>query len=320
MGRRGEIVGTYDYSETGLRALAEFQRSSGTIWRRLDVGFRLSEADCFVRQVQLPATVRSRLEEVLRLDLVRTTPFDLDEIYTDFSSDEDPRDWRKINVTQCVVKRTILDDHIHRLSAAGIEVQFVDVWSADLSGGRPVNFLAATSRSRKRPDAEVRFRRTAFVAIAGLICLAAYLGLERQERALQELRDAGKIAKERSFKVVRAQRGARQQEELVNALKRAKATRYTVIESWNELTRLLPDTAWITEFQISDDKIQISGYAKSAADLVGIFERSSLFEATELTSLVSFDSRFNKERFSLATKLRQRQPRAGRQRGGRHQS
>jgi general secretion pathway protein L len=47
------------------------------------------------------------------------------------------------------------------------------------------------------------------------------------------------------------------------------------------LTRLLPEDAWITQFELNRNEISLAGEAARAGDLIGIIDASPLFENTE---------------------------------------
>ncbi len=72
----------------------------------------------------------------------------------------------------------------------------------------------------------------------------------------------------------------------------------------NTLARLLPDSAWLTEISIDRDVVEIAGFAKPAAELVSIFEKSEIFADPEFTSAITKDADRDRERFSLRVQLK----------------
>ncbi len=53
------------------------------------------------------------------------------------------------------------------------------------------------------------------------------------------------------------------------------------LEALLALTRLLPEDAWITQFDLNRNEISLAGEAARAGDLIGIIDASPLFENTE---------------------------------------
>jgi general secretion pathway protein L len=74
-----------------------------------------------------------------------------------------------------------------------------------------------------------------------------------------------------------------------------------------ELTRILPPTAWLTELRISEKDTAISGYASGAADLIPAFRNSSLFAGAALSAPIVIDPVENRERFSISVQPRPRE-------------
>jgi general secretion pathway protein L len=70
-----------------------------------------------------------------------------------------------------------------------------------------------------------------------------------------------------------------------------------------ELTAVLPDSAWVSDLRIDGDVVEFAGFAKSAASLVAPLENSPLFMQASLTSPVVLDSSEDKERFSMRLRV-----------------
>jgi general secretion pathway protein L len=80
--------------------------------------------------------------------------------------------------------------------------------------------------------------------------------------------------------------------------------RKMVVSVIENLTRLLPDSAWLTDLRIDGDTVDISGFSKSAASLIPILETSSVFSEAAFTSAVTRDPSEAKERFSMKLRVR----------------
>ena len=91
-------------------------------------------------------------------------------------------------------------------------------------------------------------------------------------------------------------------------LQRMKLGQVPAVEVLEELSRLLPDTVWLTDVRIEGDAVDIAGLAKSGAALPPLFVGSALFADAALTAPVTLDQREDKERFSL--RIRIKPPRA----------
>jgi general secretion pathway protein L len=77
------------------------------------------------------------------------------------------------------------------------------------------------------------------------------------------------------------------------------------VEVIDALSKLLPNSVWLTDLRLENGVLDITGLAKSGAGLLPLFEHSPLFADAGLASGVNFDPQENKERFSLRVRVRQ---------------
>ena len=69
-----------------------------------------------------------------------------------------------------------------------------------------------------------------------------------------------------------------------------------------ELTQILPEGAWIQEFNLDKNKIRIQGYADSASDLISSLETSPFFKDVYFTSAI-VKEKDGRERFNISLEL-----------------
>jgi general secretion pathway protein L len=72
----------------------------------------------------------------------------------------------------------------------------------------------------------------------------------------------------------------------IKQIKDADVSKLKILE---ELTMLIPDDSWLTDFEFNGDekKIILSGYSTSASKLIPILEDSKLFEKVKFTSPIT---------------------------------
>lgn len=70
----------------------------------------------------------------------------------------------------------------------------------------------------------------------------------------------------------------------------------------NEMSRLLPKTAWITHFILRKEELRISGYAETASELISILENSPLFKEVAFRSAITKGTN-GKEKFEIIMKV-----------------
>jgi general secretion pathway protein L len=88
-------------------------------------------------------------------------------------------------------------------------------------------------------------------------------------------------------------------------LQQMRLRQLPTVEIVEELTRLLPDSVWLTDLRIEGDILDITGLAKSGAAIPSLLVGSSHFADVSLSAPVTLDPREDKERFSLRLRLKQ---------------
>ena len=92
------------------------------------LGVRIPVQSCFRRSVELPPAARGDAGRILELDLERSTPFKLKDVYTAAYIDEGAGAGGRIKAVQLVAKRQTIDPILEELRAADLKVDFVDCW------------------------------------------------------------------------------------------------------------------------------------------------------------------------------------------------
>jgi general secretion pathway protein L len=72
-----------------------------------------------------------------------------------------------------------------------------------------------------------------------------------------------------------------------------------------DATKVLPDSTWLNELQLSGADMQIIGFTASASALINLLEQSRTFRNTTFRSPVTRDLRADRERFHIAAQITQ---------------
>lgn len=261
----------------------------------------------FVRSLEVPVAARSALERTLLRELERKTLFKEDEIFSGFAARLHPCNPEKLQVTHIVLRRDIAQAVMEE---AGLSLADLDIArpAADERGVLPD---IALLRSAEQSNA---FRRAALALGAlGLSLFVAASAL----RAWREWETGEQLDKEIALVSVKAATlrktvsQATAESALLAGLRRERAQTPTLAALFEETTRLLPDSAWLSEWRLSAPKpgefvVELTGLARSAADLPALFDKSLLFSRSTLTSPITTDAEEKRERFSLQTTVRKK--------------
>jgi general secretion pathway protein L len=70
-----------------------------------------------------------------------------------------------------------------------------------------------------------------------------------------------------------------------------------------EITRVVPDQAYLSQLDWRDGTLQLEGLAAAATSLVGLLDSSPMFGAPQFRSPVTPDRRTELERFHVSVEL-----------------
>ena len=297
-GRPEPLGAAVEADEAGLIELARLVRAKPD----LPVGLRFGPQDSYVRSLELPAQAEADFGRILDLDMERTTPFRAADVLTGYYIAPNvavPHGKRAVR--HVIVKRRTIDPLIERLRDLGIEPAFADCWSEDRRSGLPVNLLADARR-------EGRWRGAGLLPALAVICAVLAVGavaipIIRHQNALDALNVQTAAARSEAATVRQAVEASQAASAQITAIGRLLKTRVPLARIMEELTMVMPDSAWVSDLRIDGDVVEFTGFAKSAASLVAPLENSPLFMQASLTSPVVLDSSEDKERFSIRLRL-----------------
>lgn len=284
-----------------LAALADMAAS-----RRLRrLGVRLPISQSLERRLELPRVARSDLERMLLFDLERATPFRRGDVYTAHIISGQPAAKGKARVRQIIVKREVVDSLLAELKSAGIEPAYVDCWQTEPSAGLSIDFLEANALPRTGLAGQLTLSRGITMLALALAGLACVLWPSRYDAALAEITARNAKLRAEAAAVQKAVDRANAAVADLMRLQQARLTRFPTVEVVEELTRLLPDSVWLTDLRIEGDIVDMTGLAKSAAAIPSLLASSPSFVDVTLSAPVTMDPREDRERFSLRLRLKQ---------------
>lgn len=262
-----------------------------------DIELRLPYRGVYSRRLELPKVGTDELARILALDLERSTPFLSSHIYSAFVATPKPADGARLEIEQLVVKKGPVDTALSTIADAGGRVAWIGCWNRERSGPLPVDFLV-----RSQPAQPARWLVPALAA--ALLATAGFVLTSRYENAVQSV--ASQVAAERGAagEVQRSMEKSRRLLEHEASLRRLVDSRVQPLAVIEQLSRVLPDSAFLTEVRIEGDIVEMNGVGKMAAGLPQILEKSGSFTDANLTAPLTIDSRDDRERFSLKARYR----------------
>ncbi|WP_432471304.1 PilN domain-containing protein [Amphritea sp. HPY] len=302
-------------SPQGLELLAEFNLDDDPDYNEIEQRKTLAGmADQMVlllpshyilrKTVILPQATASKLDDVLKFEMDRNTPFKAEEVY--FIHEIISRDpaQHKIHVELTIVTQDVLDGLLNRLAAQGIKVTNVVPESLNLTEiDNPVkNLLPREDGADHRIRAE-RQRQQKFWLLLVLIVLVALGGLYQRYQRVESLTREIEEPRALAMQAKKLRTELEQLQESRQFLVNRKQTAPSALLLLNELTGIIPDNTWLTRLFVKDQEITFQGESTSASALIGLVEESTMFHDVRFSSPVTINPRSQKEHFSITAKL-----------------
>ena len=268
-------------------------------WLSDPVILRLPAERALVRLLHLPTGARANLDAILRHEVARQSPLAAQDIYYDYRITSENKG--TLDVELRIIRRREIDDLTALCQEAGIALAAVE-FDSDMSradgGSFPVDPGAARTLA-------LRPRLVPLLAALVLSLALALVGsiYLRGEMIAGDLSDRVDQARERAVAVERLQRGldtANRQASFLTLQKRSPAA----IAVLATLSRLLPDDAWLYEFEMNGDEVRMHGFSTSAASLIALLDSSPYFRDAEFRSPLMQGPSAALQRFDIAFKLR----------------
>ncbi len=171
-----------------------------------------------------------------------------------------------------------------------------------LSPGRRSLNLADRDVSQKR---KAPFITTLILAALLIAMVVPYVvvPVEIQKRKIDAIEEQIKARRKDVMDVERLKKESEAFQEEIDRIEGFKKTKPMSLNVLKGLTSLLPKTAWLTRTRITEETVEIEGYAASATGVLSLLEQSDLFSKVEFASPTVKDTRMNSERFVIRMEL-----------------
>ncbi|GAB2490019.1 PilN domain-containing protein [Arenimonas alkanexedens] len=253
------------------------------------------------RVLTLPAAAEPRLREVLAFELDRQTPFSADQVSFEGRVLERDLGAQQLRVELLVLPRARLESELEAVGPLARGLAGVDVVEAD---GRRLglNLLPDATLALRRDPVRRLHLALAAVAMLGLLGTLGLTLHNRSERR-DELRDLVSRANDeaREARLLRNQLVTSAQ--AANFLAATRASRPTMLEVMEELTRRIPDDTSLDKLAISGDQLVMVGQSRAAPALVALLQASPLITDPALSGVVQSDPRTGRDRFTLTARV-----------------
>jgi general secretion pathway protein L len=290
-------VASSDPADRGGQLAALLQRVNP---RREPVTVCLSGELGLRRIISLPLAARDDLAQLLRFEMDRLTPFRAEEVYFAQRVVDTDMPNRRIMVELAVAPRSIVEHALKTARTVGAVVAGVELGTARPDGQEPLNLLP-----QEAGDAagERRLIRALILLALILAIVAVAMPLQRQRSKLAALTDQVAVTRVEAEQSHALREQLDQLTQTGNFLLAEKGRRPMATEVLADLTRLVPDQAYLAQLILQGGEVQLHGWAVTASDLISLLDQSPLFRAPQFRAPVTQEGSDGTERFHLSVEL-----------------
>lgn len=267
-----------------------------------DVVLEIPSSMALRRVVRLPLATEENLRQVLEFQMEQYTPFVSAQVYFGYLVRARNFEKGQLEVELVAVPRGYLDKSLEKLRSLGCNPLAAEVSDSD-GGTFPCNLLPSQSSSLQSVWRGGLLPWLA--ALSGLLVLAALalpLAVKREaaiqlipvvERAKKSAETVDTLRRELDTRITRH-----------NYLLEKRMAMPTVLQTLEELTRVLPDDTWVQTFDWKGKEVLIQGETASSVKLIGLFEQSALFKDASFRAPLTKGQAAGVEHFSMALQMR----------------
>ncbi|MEE2525567.1 PilN domain-containing protein [Hyphobacterium sp. HN65] len=270
--------------ENGPAAQAEIAR----LGRKGPLVLRIAGPMGFRRNASFPSAARKHLDEAIELALPRLSPLPPEDILfaADRSAMEESDD--RISLPVSIVRRSALETALARSEELGLQPAAVDLENGDGSGAPVIDLR----EGRSAPSAgRSAFRLLGVISLVLVVAASGFM-MDRTMRLDPQYAAARRPA---SLE-------ARLQAAIEHA--EAKSRAGSAVAALADLSRRLPDGAYITGFNYENGVITITGLAWDAAASLRALDSAAEFVDVAFDGATLRDEETGRERFQLTARHR----------------
>jgi general secretion pathway protein L len=223
------------------------------------------------KRYAVPTAPRNDLDQMLRHDLARITPFPAHALFWRWDARPKPGDRTRTDVLLTMVPKTALAAVLDRLAAVGIVPRFLEI---DSGGQRRLLPLSEHAANRSRLLPALTW------LCGGLAAAALILPFLLQALALHATNAEIAALQPAVAQVEALRRGLNDGNAGREVLASEQEHTADVLQVLATLTRILPDDSFLTDFALRDRHFTISGRSASAPGLItGLSAERSIRDA-----------------------------------------
>jgi general secretion pathway protein L len=259
-----------------------------------------------IKKVTLPIETEENLREVLAFEMDRQTPFTADQVYYDYVISDRDKQARTLEVSLILAPIDRLSYALNLLNLNEIRINAISPCEEESAIFNRINLLPP--ELRKKPQKGYRLINY-FLLLTFSLLLLANLALPVWQKSTYTKALETELAdfKRQSAETVTLREKVDQAKLENRFLEIKKIDSLQMLQILNELTMVIPDDTWISNFELRDKTIHLHGQSLASAALIPLIDASPLFRNVTFRSPVTQNKQNNTERFHISAELETRE-------------
>lgn len=259
----------------------------------------LPEERVLRRQVSLPLAAEADLDQVIRFEIDRLTPFRAEELH--YAHRITGRDAKagKLGVELFFLPREQARAALEELGAADLPPTRIDIRVG--AGFMGLDLLRDKARDGWSLQAQLAAGLFGLSFMLGAVLIVLMLNAREQE--LTALQDALGTARREAIAAQETAAAGQASDSLTVAAYELRRQRARFVDALNAITEALPDDTHVETLQLSDGEALVTGRSADASALIPLLDAHPLLERPGFRAPVTRD-RDGGERFSLSVGFR----------------
>ncbi|PCJ40021.1 MAG: hypothetical protein COA71_12700 [SAR86 cluster bacterium] len=276
-----------------LTNLAELLSSLST-FNSIKIILIIPSNDVLIKNLSIPKGATKNLGSIVRFELERVTPFNLEQIYYDyFVSNKNSND-ANILITACLVSAKKYQDLMALSKKHKALISFEDEKNSVLA----IN-LSATKKNYVQPDFLLPFKFKLFLLFFISLLVLLFIPQIKYDALIQELEIEIADNRSEALSLREGMLSFSNQNDRGAFLLNYRNNYFSPLNLLKDLSQTLPEHTWLRTLSTSVQFTQIQGESPSAAETLALIENSPYLENAEFSSPVTNVTGSDKEEFHI---------------------
>jgi general secretion pathway protein L len=292
--RRNGKENPFGHFALGAAGLAELPRSAGR-----PTVLRLGEADILGKTLSFPLAAERELDQVLAFEMDRETPFKAEELYWSHRIAGVDRQNGRLTVRLMLIAKASLTPLLGALAHIGIEPARVEIADGP-DAGSYLPLVPENGQVRRASRRLVWLAAACCVGFAAACLVTPFVRQSATLTRLDRVTAAGRAAAGEADALRREITRLSSSAGLIQSERDKFGQPLAVLAA---ATRVLPDDSYLTELELHERKLTMSGRSAAAARLIGAFAADTEFRNPAFAAPVTRVEALKLEIFTIVAEV-----------------